>query len=431
MRSDDCVIKLNLGCGIFYKPGYENIDKFESGIADKEVDILSLPYEDNSISVIEASHIVEHFDVTQLPFLLAEMFRVLEPGGELSIESPALFRLVIGLPFQSSKRKVSTLRFLFGVDVPGNVHKIGLTSTFLKNRLHSTGFKKIRRKRQTSYYDEKSFRIEAMKPQDVSQNKLNLITSFRWMVLKEFEECDTEFLESVENNCCKPLEAFLLKRGSMNISDITLLTACFSIIHPKLAKIYVSLLPSSITERISVNILDYLITINATSLFFSNWVNWKKSTNDFNLSLLEFYSHWNEKITRNLLENEFDETEFSYFKSLKPELRPFFSPEVIVLESLRLANQGLKAFSNADFEKARKHFSLSLKYNPSNVVASWNISRVLILQKESKEKILDYYEQTKQNITLGSLRRKVKKELKMYLENKISKINLKPLQLRY
>ena len=430
MRSDDCVIKLNLGCGIFYKPDYENIDKFELGIADKEVDILFLPYKDNSVSVIEASHIVEHFDVTQLPFLLAEMFRVLEPGGELSIESPALFRSVIGLPFQSSKRKVSTLRFLFGVDIPGNVHKIGFTSTFLKNRLHSTGFKKIRRKRQTSYYDEKSFRIEAMKPQDVSQNKLNLITSFRWMVLKEFEECDTEFLESVENNCCKPLKVFLLKRKPMNKSDIVLLTAYFSIIHPKLAKIYLNLLPNSITEGISVNFLDYLIAINATSLYFSNWVNWKKGTYDFNQLLLEFYSYWSEKIKNNLLESEFDETEFSYFKTLKTELRPFFSPEIVVLESLRLANQGLKAFSNGDYEIARKRFSLSLKYNPSNIVALWNISRVLILQKEHKEKILDYYKRTRNN-TFGSLKRKVKKEMKMYLENRISKINLKPLQLRF
>lgn len=431
MRSDDRVIKLNLGCGIFYKPGYENIDKFESGIADKEVDILSLPYEDNSIGVIEASHIVEHFDVIQLPFLLAEMFRVLEPGGELSIESPALLRSVIRIPFQSTKRKVRTLRFLFGVDIPGNVHKIGLTSTFLKKKLHSAGFTKVRRKGQTSYYDEKSFRIKAMKPQDISQNKLNLITSFRWRVLKEFEKSEVEFLESVENNCCKPLEAFLLKRKSMNKSDIVLLTAYFSIIHPKLAKIYISLLPSSIAEAISVNFLDYLIAINATSLFFSNWVNWKKGTYDFNQLLLEFYSYWSEKIRRNLLESEFDETEFSYFKTLKTELRPFFSPEIIVLESLRLANQGLKAFSNGDYEIAKKRFSLSLKYNPSNIVALWNISRVLILQKEHKEKILDYYKRTRNNITFGSLKRKVKKEMKMYLENKISKINLKPLQLRF
>ena len=379
------MIKLNLGCGIFYKPGYENIDKFESGIADKEVDILSLPYEDNSIGVIEASHIVEHFDVIQLPFLLAEMFRVLEPGGELSIESPALLRSVIRMPFQSTKRKVRTLRFLFGVDIPGNVHKIGLTFTFLRKKLHSAGFTKS----------------------------------------------EVEFLESVENNCCKPLETFLLKRKSMNKRDIILLTAYFSIIHPKLAKIYISLLPSSIAEEISVNFLDYLIAINATSLFFSNWVNWKKGTYDFNQLLLEFYSYWSEKIKRNLLESEFDETEFSYFKTLKAELRPFFSPEIIVLESLRLANQGLKAFSNGDYEIARKRFSLSLKYNPSNMVALWNISRILILQKEHKEKILDSYKRTMNNITFGSLKRKVKKEMKMYLENRISKINLKPLQLRF
>ena len=87
MRREN-MIKLNLGCGIYYKPGYINIDKFESEIADEIADICHLQYEDNSVDEIEASHIIEHFDVITLPFLIAEWFRVLKPIGKLIIEAP-------------------------------------------------------------------------------------------------------------------------------------------------------------------------------------------------------------------------------------------------------------------------------------------------------------------------------------------------------
>ena len=63
------MIKLNLGCGVYYKPGYINIDMFESEIADEIADICHLEYEDNSVDEIEASHIIEHFDVITLPLI--------------------------------------------------------------------------------------------------------------------------------------------------------------------------------------------------------------------------------------------------------------------------------------------------------------------------------------------------------------------------
>lgn len=73
------LLKLNLGCGIFYKPGYINVDLFEKSIADQIYDVRHLSFEDNSVDEIEASHILEHFDVIQIPYILSEWLRVLKP----------------------------------------------------------------------------------------------------------------------------------------------------------------------------------------------------------------------------------------------------------------------------------------------------------------------------------------------------------------
>ena len=121
------MLKLNLGCGMYYKPNYVNIDKYDESVADKTLDITKLPYENESVDEIEASHIIEHFDIIKLPYLLAEWLRVLKPGGVIYIETPDLSKSTKKLRLSSYNTKKNILRFLFGIDIPGNIHKLGFT----------------------------------------------------------------------------------------------------------------------------------------------------------------------------------------------------------------------------------------------------------------------------------------------------------------
>lgn len=81
-------IKLHLGCGNTIMSGWQNIDKYSTKPGVLKHDIRKLPYEDNSVSVIYSSHMIEHVHQKELPDAIQEWFRVLKPGGQLIVRCP-------------------------------------------------------------------------------------------------------------------------------------------------------------------------------------------------------------------------------------------------------------------------------------------------------------------------------------------------------
>lgn len=78
-------MRLHLGCGRKKWDGYINMDLKDS---DRDGDIRTLPYPDETVQEIVAIHVVEHFFITEIAAILKEWNRVLEPQGRLVIELP-------------------------------------------------------------------------------------------------------------------------------------------------------------------------------------------------------------------------------------------------------------------------------------------------------------------------------------------------------
>lgn len=90
-------LKLNLGCGTTILPGYVNVDMIENEHIkpDIKADVTkALPFDDNSVDEIMASHIVEHFRVWRVKEILSEWRRILKVGGKLIIECPDLDKAI-------------------------------------------------------------------------------------------------------------------------------------------------------------------------------------------------------------------------------------------------------------------------------------------------------------------------------------------------
>ncbi len=419
------MLKLNLGCGIFYKPGYVNIDKFEPLIADQIVDICQLPYEENSIDEIEASHILEHFDCLQMPYVLSEWFRILKPGGIIFFETPHLVQSVGKVSHAPLVKQLNTLRFLFGIDIVGNVHKMGFTPTILKKILLSIGFCNVRNLHPQRFTHEKGLRIKAEKPTLISKfDKISFLVGFRNKIMTYFKNPGSLFLEAIENNVMGPLYK-LLPRDIDNYftpENIVKFLANLAILNPQIAFIFSTLFDKKRMEGIHLQVLQFLRDNNAPMLFLGNWIRWKKSPMHLFVSLTKFYSHWVKKIEASMRMGEVNERDFQYLLTGGTEQVGYFSPEIITICALKHFNQGVKAFSMQDFDHARDHFLHTLKLDPTNALVYWNLARLSIQSKTKRENVQEYYYLAIEQIKKRKLRGIIKKELEGYYETGINYI---------
>jgi predicted SAM-dependent methyltransferase len=81
--------KLNLGCGPNPKPGWINIDLFDSR-ADLQLDLRETwPFADDSVGHIFSEHVFEHFEFPEeVNHFLSEARRILQPGGLFDVGVP-------------------------------------------------------------------------------------------------------------------------------------------------------------------------------------------------------------------------------------------------------------------------------------------------------------------------------------------------------
>ena len=81
--------KLNLGCGPNAKPGWINIDIFDSA-ADLHLDLRERwPFAAASVSYVYSEHVFEHLEfLDEVSHFLSEARRVLKPGGIFDVGVP-------------------------------------------------------------------------------------------------------------------------------------------------------------------------------------------------------------------------------------------------------------------------------------------------------------------------------------------------------
>ena len=84
--------RLNLGCGLFPKSGYVNVDIDGRGKPDvvHDLNVIPYPFESDLFERIESDHNLEH--LTDAFAVMRELHRILAPGGELVIRVPHFSR---------------------------------------------------------------------------------------------------------------------------------------------------------------------------------------------------------------------------------------------------------------------------------------------------------------------------------------------------
>ena len=138
-------IKLHLGCGERYLPGFCHIDirKFPHIDYVASIDKLDM-FEDDSVNLIYASHLLEHFSRNKTEEVLKEWHRVLKRGGIIRLAVPDFEKLIN--VYQETKDIKLILGPLFGKqDYLENTHYMVFDYNLLSEVLEKVGFKNIRK----------------------------------------------------------------------------------------------------------------------------------------------------------------------------------------------------------------------------------------------------------------------------------------------
>ena len=136
-------LKLHLGCGNKHILGFINIDARPLDGVDVVSDIKTLPdYSNDSISLIYASHVLEHVGRNEYMAVLTRWHQILQPSGTLRIAVPDVEQVF------NHYQKFGDLKLLRGLlwggqTYPQNYHYMGWDFATLSDDLKHVGFRDI------------------------------------------------------------------------------------------------------------------------------------------------------------------------------------------------------------------------------------------------------------------------------------------------
>jgi len=158
-------MRLHLGCGDKYWPGWTNVDKFVAN-ADVISDCTKLDqFEESQVEEIQALHLLEHFHRVVAENAIRNWYRVLKPGGKLVLELPCLDKIAKMIIEKEPNMRL-TLFGIFGnpkEEKPGMEHKWAWTQEELEVTLKSAGFVDIQFVEPKFHIAKRDMRVEAFK----------------------------------------------------------------------------------------------------------------------------------------------------------------------------------------------------------------------------------------------------------------------------
>ena len=149
------MIKVNLGCGWRnFGSDWHHVDGGDYEHLDLH-DIFNLPFKDNTVDIIYASHVIEYFDRNDVEDIIGQWRKKLKPGGIFRVAVPD-FEAMVGLYYHSGYSIETFLGPLYGKMPMGDetiYHKTAYDFSSLKKVLLNVGFSKVER------YDLKDYDV--------------------------------------------------------------------------------------------------------------------------------------------------------------------------------------------------------------------------------------------------------------------------------
>lgn len=140
-------MKLHLGCGSKYIPGFVHIDVIDDDHIQHTGSICDLPYANESVNLVYASHVLEHFGRWETTTVLREWYRVLTHDGVLRLAVPDFAACA---KLYHEQGLLDGLTGIIGLISGGqrneyDFHHMIFDERLLSRLLYSVGFREVRR----------------------------------------------------------------------------------------------------------------------------------------------------------------------------------------------------------------------------------------------------------------------------------------------
>jgi SAM-dependent methyltransferase len=130
-------LRLDIGSGRFPKKGFVTVDRYE--VADIEADMWEIPLEDDSVEEISCSAAMEHIPFMKVAPTLKEFYRILRPGGRLTVEVPD--HDYVAKYWLNGQDRGWALVMMYGIQThPGEFHRCCWNVQGLAGDLQFSGF---------------------------------------------------------------------------------------------------------------------------------------------------------------------------------------------------------------------------------------------------------------------------------------------------
>lgn len=133
-------MKLNLGCGYACLPGWVNVDCDPACLPDVGAQAWDLPFGAACAQEARALQLVEHLGFFKAKYFLAECWRVLAPGGRLTLETPDVEKTFRVFLDGARAAREAALGWVYGSETEGMGHRYCFPAELLAQLLAEAGF---------------------------------------------------------------------------------------------------------------------------------------------------------------------------------------------------------------------------------------------------------------------------------------------------
>lgn len=390
------LLRLHLGCGLVHRPGWVNVDLYETTAADVQADAGLLPFPDSSAAAVDARQLIEHLGYVGAVYALHEWARVLASGGQLRIETPDRERtLVAAVASDTAERG---LPWLFGDERAGLGHRYLFSSAELAGLVGRAGFEIVSVETITADPARPALRLLARRLADTPARRFAVRFHRGLVSAGVVDRRNTPgHLAALEKVCDRAGE-LAAAPGEEALAQLLGLTVRYS---PAVAACALAALPAPEAwpaEEVArfERLVHDLAKAHFPARLACRWRMLAAAPGTTTLAWAGLEREISLYLAARLHPGTALDAVRDAFDAATADLAPedlavtFFSREALTDHARRVTARGIRAFAHGDLAAAERALTMALGYDPDAAWPRWNLARLRLAQGRRLDALAAY-----------------------------------------